>query len=80
MFGFLAQQSEYGLMWALVILLIVLGLLGVAVPRFRRVDLLTDAEKKKQARLSGSQAKSGPGGKGTGPGRLNASKTAPGKR
>jgi len=49
----LAQQSEYGQMWALVCLMLLLGLLAVAVPRFRRVDLLTEAEKKKL----GSQGK-----------------------
>jgi hypothetical protein len=43
----LAQQSEYAQMWGLAILLVLLGILAVAIPRFRRVDLMTDAEKKK---------------------------------
>ena len=41
------QQSEYGQMTGLVLLLVILGILAVAIPRFRRVDLLTDKEKKK---------------------------------
>lgn len=45
----LAQQTEYGKMWGLVALLVLLGVLSVAVPRFRRVDLATDEEKKKSA-------------------------------
>lgn len=47
---FLAQateQSEYGQMYGLVVLMVLLGILAVAIPRFRRVDLLTEAEKKR---------------------------------
>ncbi len=49
---FLAQateQSEYGQMYGLVILMVLLGIFAVAIPRFRRVDLLTEAEKKRLA-------------------------------
>jgi hypothetical protein len=41
------EQTEYGQMTGLVLLLVLLGILAVAVPRFRRIDLLTDKEKKK---------------------------------
>jgi hypothetical protein len=58
----LAQQTEYGQMWALVCLMLLLGVLAVAVPRFRRVDLLTDAEKKKLGSLSNRPKSSGPAG------------------
>lgn len=49
---FLAQateQSEYGQMWGFVVLMLLLGIFAVAIPRFRRVDLLTEAEKKRLA-------------------------------
>lgn len=55
----LAQQTEYGQMWGLVALMVLLGILSVAVPRFRRVDLLTDAEKKKFATRPSSPKSSG---------------------
>jgi hypothetical protein len=50
----LAQtQGEYGLMWALVFLFVLLGALAVGMPRFRRSDLLSDKEKRKLAMTSG---------------------------
>jgi hypothetical protein len=58
----LAQQTEYGQMWALVCLMLLLGVLVVAVPRFRRVDLLTDQEKKKLGSKSKGTKSKGPAG------------------
>ncbi|MDP1564134.1 MAG: hypothetical protein Q8M16_22345 [Pirellulaceae bacterium] len=63
MFAFLlaqsTEQSEYGQMWGLVLLMVLLGALAVAIPRFRRIDLLTDAEKKKIAAQSNRTKGSG---------------------
>ncbi len=57
------EQTEYGQMWGLVLLMVLLGVFAVAIPRFRRIDLLTDAEKKKLAAQS-SRTKGGGGGHG----------------
>lgn len=57
------EQSEYGQMWGLVLLLVLLGVFSVAIPRFRRIDLLTDAEKKKLASQA-ARTKGGGGGHG----------------
>jgi hypothetical protein len=57
------EQTEYGQMWGLVLLMVLLGVFAVAIPRFRRIDLLTDAEKKKLA-AQASRTKGSGGGHG----------------
>ncbi len=44
----IAQQSEYLMMYLLVALFVILGSLSVGFPRFRRAELLTEEEKKRQ--------------------------------